>query len=96
MTGRGTTVFQPYSDEKNVYVDVDMTSCEFVKVPNVVISVEGRSSHWIVRGTSSVYNTTNKGFRVYLHNEAARVDKSVLNNTQYLRNIEWVAVGFVC
>ena len=35
-TGRSSTVFKDYSDGKNVYVDVDMSECGFVKIPNVV------------------------------------------------------------
>ena len=93
-TGRTTTHYQTYSDGKNVYVDVDMTECGFAKIPNVVISVEGSSTHWMALGTSSVYNTTPTTFRVYLHNQNAGLDKSLLDDKKW--NIEWVAVGFTC
>lgn len=95
-TGRGRTVYKNFSDGKNVYTDIDMSDCGFVKIPNVVISVEGKSHHWEVLGSSSVYNTTPTTFRVYLKNENAGLDKSRLNDKLFLWNIEWIAVGFTC
>ena len=77
-----------------MFVDVDMTKCGFAKIPNVVTSVEGTSHHWMVLGAASVYNTTTTGFRVYLNNVNAGLDKSQLDDN--LWNIEWVAVGFTC
>ena len=93
-TGRLVTEFQAYGN--NVYVDVDMTGCGFAKIPNVVVSVEGSSSHWLAQGTSSVYNTTPTSFRVYLNNEKAGVDKGNLNTESYKWNLDWIAVGFTC
>ena len=87
-------MFQDYSDGKNVFVDVDMSECGFTKIPNVVTSVEGSSHHWMVSGASSVYSTTTTGFRIYLNNGAANLDKSQLDDKFW--NIEWVAVGFTC
>ena len=95
-TGRRVTDYQNYSDGKNVYVDVDMTGCGFAKIPNVVISVEGSSSHWMALGTSSVYNTTPTSFRVYLKNDNSGVAKGNLNSESYKWNIDWIAVGFTC
>ena len=77
-----------------MFVDVDMSECGFTKIPNVVTSVEGSSHHWMVSGASSVYSTTTTGFRVYLNNGAANLDKSQLDDKSW--NIEWVAVGFTC
>ena len=79
-----------------MYVEVDMTKCGFAKIPNVVISVEGSSHHWMALGTSSVYNVTPTTFRVYLHNQEASAAAGVLNEEKYKWNIEWVAVGFTC
>ena len=95
-TGRRITHYRNYSDGRNVYVDVDMTQCGFVKIPNVVISVEGSSHHWMALGTSSVYGTTPTGFRVYLNNVNANVSGGDLNAEKYMWNIDWVAVGFTC
>ena len=95
-TGRRITDYQDYHDGRNVYVDVDMTQCGFVKIPNVVISVEGRTKHWMALGTSSVYDTTSTGFRVHLNNADANAPKSQLNTEKYKWNIDWVAVGFTC
>ena len=91
-TGRGVTEFVAYGN--NVYVDVDMSACGFVRIPNVVTSVEGSSHHWMVSGASSVYNTTPTGFRIYLHNESASASRDALNGLNW--NIEWMAVGFTC
>ena len=79
--------YEDYGEE--VSVDVDMTQCGFVKIPNVVISIEGSTRHLnFSPGTSSVFNTTSTGFKVYLNDEDA-YDESKLN-------IDWVAVGFTC
>ena len=96
ISGRTKTAYKYYSDGKNVYVDVDMSKCGFTKIPNVVISVEGSSHHWMALGTSSVYNTTPKSFRVYLNNVNSGLAKGSLNQSGYRWNIEWVAVGFTC
>ena len=93
-TGRRVTDYQAYGN--NVYVDVDMTGCGFAKVPNVVISVEGSSSHWVAEGTSSVYNSTPTSFRVYLKNESSGVARGNLNAEGIQWNIDWIAVGFTC
>ena len=93
-TGRRVTDYQAYGS--NVYVDVDMTGCGFTKVPNVVISVEGSSRHWVAEGTSSVYNSTPTSFRVYLKNESSGVAMGNLNAEGYQWNIDWIAVGFTC
>ena len=96
-TGRRVTDYQDYDDGDNVYVDVDMSGCAFVKIPNVVISVEGNSSHWTALGTSSVYIATPSSFRVYLANSEAGVEKEKLNTESFQwNNIDWVAVGFTC
>ena len=93
-TGRRDTDYEAYGN--NVYVDVDMTGCGFVKIPNVVISLEGSSHHWMALGTSSVYGTTPTGFRVHLNNVNAKVSGGELNAEKYKWNIDWVAVGFTC
>ena len=77
-----------------MFVDVDMTKCGFAKIPNVVTSVEGSSSHWKILGTSSVYDTTTTGFRVYLSSDHFNLKESQLDDK--LWNIDWVAVGFTC
>ena len=91
-TGRGKTDFKAYG--ANAYVDVDMSPCGFAKIPAVVISVEGTSKHWNALGTSSVYSTTSKSFRVYLDIVKAGTKLTELAPLKW--NIEWVAVGFTC
>ena len=98
-TGRQVTDFQLHRTHfgENSYVDVDISRCGFVKIPNIVISVEGSgAAHHRALGTSSVHNATPTGFRVYLQNAGAEVHRSLLNTPQYQWNIDWIAVGFTC
>ena len=84
-----TDFAEDYRDGEVVSVDVDMTRCGFVKIPNVVISIEGSTRHSnFPSGTSSVFNTTSTGFKVYLNDQDAYFESNL--------NIDWVAIGFTC
>jgi len=94
-TGRDTTNWLDYSGRLNgVYLDVDMTSCGFVKVPTVTTSIEGTTHHWMVTGTSSVYNVQPSKFRIYLYDAYSNPRKGVAKKRGW--NVEWIAVGFTC
>ena len=59
------------SDWKNykglgIYVDVDTSAGNFTETPHYLVSLEGESHHWCANGTTSVYKSTKKSFRVYL------------------------------
>jgi len=93
-TGRDTTNWLDHSSYRGVYSDVDMTSCGFVKVPTVTTSIEGTSNHWVVTGTSSVYNVQPSKFRIFLYDTHSDPRRGVARSRKW--NVEWIAVGFTC
>ena len=65
------TAWQPYDPTssipgRGIFVDVDTSHAGFTKTPNYVISVGGRSHHWELTGTSTIYDPTPTKFRVYV------------------------------
>jgi len=91
-TTRRTSTHWIYYSPAGIYADVDITGCGFTKIPAITTSLEGSSSHWTTRGTSSVYSTTTSSFRIYI--EAAHATTS--NAKKWSWNIDWIAVGFIC
>ena len=65
---QGATSPDDWKDYSNlgIYVDVDTSSCGFTKTPQYIVSLEGKSHHWCANGTTSIYNATPNGFRIYL------------------------------
>ncbi|MEJ6481552.1 RICIN domain-containing protein [Nostoc punctiforme UO1] len=79
-----------------IYVYIDTTAAGFSSVPTYVITVGGKSHHWGISGSSSIYNPTAKGFEVeirweqgYSQSETA-VTPAVAN--QYEWHINWIAI----
>jgi hypothetical protein len=91
-TGRTKTSWANYSGNHGIYTDVDISSCGFIKTPTVTTSVEGSSSHWVVSGTASVYNTSPTKFRIYLYKKNLRAKQA----KSWKYNVEWIAVGHTC
>ena len=70
-TDPDNTAWQPYDPTaaipgRGIYVDVDTSNAGFTKTPNYVISLCGHTDHWVLTGTSAIYDPTPTKFRVYL------------------------------
>jgi len=89
-TGRTTTDWT-YDNKNTIYEDVDISDCGFKTIPTVTTSIEGRTWHYIARGTSSIYSVTTTSFRLYLQHESESG-----NAEEYNWNVEWIAVGYTC
>ena len=63
-----TDNWQNYSpDPHSIYVDVDYSNLNLKNVPFVSTFLTcGKGRCWTIKGTTSIYSLTNKGFRVYL------------------------------
>jgi len=92
-TGRDTTNWKDFSS-MGVYLDVDITSCGFIKVPTVTTSIEGADHHWMLTGTSSIYNVQPSAFRIYLNSNLMDPRNGAAKRKKW--NVEWIAVGFTC
>jgi len=57
--------WQKYGDN-GIFIDVDTSSAGFTGIPVYVTSLAGNSHHWETTGGSSIYNSTNSGFRIFL------------------------------
>ena len=59
--------WQKYTATPNgIFIDVDICDLGLTKTPVVTTSLTCTSSCWSVSGVDSIYNLTNKGFRVYI------------------------------
>ncbi|WP_248960393.1 hypothetical protein [Sphaerisporangium perillae] len=71
--GAGTTVpgqgWAPYGDN-GLYIDVDTSTGHFTSTPVYTASVGGLSGQWTLTGTSTVYDPTPTGFRIYVRQHA--------------------------
>jgi len=90
-TGRTTTDWTQHSNGI-IYEHVDISDCGFKTIPTVTTSIEGKSSHYIALGTSSIYSATTTSFTLYLNHES----QSAGNAEQNEWNVEWIAVGYTC
>ena len=54
------------------YLDVSIESCGFTETPTIQTSLHGASSHWLLSGTTKIYDLTAKKFRIWMKN--ARVE----------------------
>jgi hypothetical protein len=75
-----------------MYVDVDTTACNLPagwKKYAYVTTVEGNTHHWMASGTSSVYQATRTGFRLYIDRSAAGVSLSQAMSSTYNWHVNW-------
>jgi hypothetical protein len=65
------TAWKKYGDEGGIYVDVDFSNLGFTNIPyiNTYLTSSG-GSIWKLTGVTSIYNLTNKSFRVYISHSA--------------------------
>jgi hypothetical protein len=73
-----------------IYVDVDISAAGFAQPPYVFTSIGGVSSHWLVRGSSSVYDVTSTRFRVYINFDSAITPAQAAS---WAWHINWLAIG---
>ncbi|WP_413758441.1 hypothetical protein [Streptomyces sp. MMBL 11-3] len=73
ITSAGRTApgqnWQTYNDGPGIYLDVDTSSASFTPAlgtPVYTLSLGGSERMWYLAGSSSVYQPTLTGFRVYL------------------------------
>jgi len=90
-TGRDSTDWT-YRDAHNINYVVDISDCNFVTIPTVTTSVEGRSWHYVTTGTASIYNTSPTSFKMYLKN--TDIDLAGEKPESFDWNVEWIAVGY--
>ncbi len=76
-----------------IYVDIDLSGYEFSETPHYLTSIEGEKHHWDVGGVNSIYNATEKGFRVYIK-WIYKIDKPLTRNTAIENGwfIRWTAI----
>jgi hypothetical protein len=65
-TTEGSTNWTQYSSN-SIYVDVDTSSCGFSTTPIYVTSMGGGSSSYITTGSTSIYDESETGFRIYIY-----------------------------
>ena len=93
-TPAGSTDWQSYEGEMpGIYVDVNTRAAGFKTTPHYVISLAGRTHHWLTSGGSCVYDPTPAGFRVYVR----YCDSSAENMTPEFANeadwhITWIGI----
>ena len=89
-TTPGSTNWQAYGSN-GVYLDVDTSAGKFATTPRYVTSIGGNSSHWATTGTTSIYNATATGFRVYVRwSDGSALTPVQANSFQW--HISWIGV----
>ncbi|WP_024770401.1 T9SS type A sorting domain-containing protein [Aquimarina macrocephali] len=84
-----------------IYVDVNTTACAFKTTPHYLVTLESignKGFHWYISGTSSIYNATPTGFRIYLRWADAPSDLPTVGSLNFpnplrastAKNREWV------
>ena len=84
-----------------IYVDVNTSACKFNTTPHYLVTLESISNkgyHWYISGTSSLYNVTATGFRVYLRWTDAPSDLPTVGSLNFpnplrastAKNRDWV------
>jgi hypothetical protein len=76
-------------NNNGVYVDVSTASAGFTQTPYYFTSILGTSNHWLVTGSSSIYNDSPNGFRVYIGYNGITVNLA----NAWGWYINWVAIG---
>jgi hypothetical protein len=81
--------YENVETSNGVYVDVSTASAGFTQTPYYFTSLLGNSHHWLVTGSSSIYNASPNGFRIYIN--YAGITVSLANDRGWY--INWVAIG---
>jgi hypothetical protein len=72
-----------------IYVDVVTAEAGFTQTPFYITSLSGNSNHWVVRGSSSIYDSSPRGCRVYIYYDGI----TVASATSWGWYINWLAIG---
>ena len=80
--------------EQGVVLDVDTSSAKFRTTPIYITSLGGTSHHWATTGSTSIYDPTRTGFRVYVRYSTGQPITPVVAN-QLGWHINWIAVPAV-
>ncbi|SHF33531.1 hypothetical protein [Vibrio gazogenes] len=92
QTTSGDTSWQQYPNGAGIYVDIDTSACELTSMPTYMTSMNGNNTHWEVTGTTSIYNATETGFRVYIRYTNGRaLTPATANGFQW--SINWIALS---
>lgn len=84
--------WKDYDKKKGMYIDVDTSMYNFKSTPHYLATLEGSTGHWMTTGVTSIYNPTNKGFRVYVRFSDSRRILQKYKDNWY---IKWTAIGDV-
>merc|ERR1712003_313581 len=79
--------WKPYKT-KGIYVDVDISHCEFDQISNVMTSITCEKHCWRAIGINSIYKMTPESFRIYIRQNLSPEDAA---NRNY--QIHYVARG---
>ena len=93
-TTPGATNWVAYG-ESGLYVDVDTSAAGFTQTPAYVTSIGGEAGHWEIVGSSSIYQPTATGFRVYIRRDrtsepANALTPQIANTNKW--HINWIAI----
>ena len=76
-----------YNNGAGMFVEVDTSDAGFTSTPRYFTSLDGRTSHWTLRGMTSIYAADKDSFRIYIRGETPQ--KAQARGWK----INWLAVG---
>ncbi|MEQ4717325.1 hypothetical protein [Nonomuraea sp. B19D2] len=89
--GQGWVLYD--SNTPGLYIDVDTSAAGFTGSPTYTVSVGGLGHHFELTGTSTVYQATKTGFRVYIRwADDSRAPLTVQDAVEWGWYVNWVGV----
>jgi len=85
--GQTNSSWNRYNADGHLWKDIDYRKCGFTTTPQVFTSLNGLSSHWVLRGVTATYNNNKDGFRTYIYGATPEFAK------KYQYRLQWCAVG---
>lgn len=83
-----TTRWRQYT-EGGISVDIDTSSAGFSSTPLYFTSLGGHTNNWLAQGVTSIYQPTERGFRVHISYPELTVAKA----KEWGWYVSWIAVG---
>lgn len=90
-TSPADTPWQDYTSSNGVFVRVDTSAAGFTTTPIYFTSLGGTSSHWVVSGTTSIYEPTPTSFSIYVTAEPYAKATDLARSQDW--HVNWIAIG---
>jgi hypothetical protein len=81
------------TDERGICVEVDTSSAGFKTTPNYVASLAGNDDHWLLTGTSAIYDASPTHFSIFLCHLEKPLTPKYANDKNW--HVTWIGAEVV-